>query len=270
MKIRFSSRRIIIYVAVIGLLIFLFLSGLLRPVESILTRGINPLVSAFHSVGTSIKNKYNEQTSKTDLNEEIKKLEEEVSSLTQENATLKTTAEENQILRKQLNFLNKNKHKFIMADVVSRGDVNSVDERTEVITIDRGSKDGLYAGLSVVSDEGIIVGKIFEAKDNLSKVYLVNNANCKLAASILNDQNTNGVTHGELGLTIKMEFIPQDKIFKAGDVAITSGLEHFIPRGLVIGKVSNLEKQNNDLWQIATIEPAVNPDELIIVSVLLP
>lgn len=99
---------------------------------------------------------------------------------------------------------------------------------------------------------------------------MTNNSDCKLAATILGDTKTNGITAGDLGLTIKMDFIPQTVIIKPGDLVVTSGLEDAIPRGLVIGKVSTVTKESNDLWQSAVIEPLINPDDLIIISVLLP
>ena len=71
-------------------------------------------------------------------------------------------------------------------------------------------------------------------------------------------------------LTVNMVFISQTEKIEIGNIVVASGLEKNIPRGLVIGRVSKVEKESNELWQSAVIEPIANLDELIIISVLLP
>ena len=157
-----------------------------------------------------------------------------------------------------------------MSNVISRGEAIETSSRGESIIIDKGSRDGVSPGLAIVNGQGIIIGKVAEVKENISQVNLTNNSKCKLAATILNQEKTSGIAEGELGLTIKMKFIPQESEVAVGDIIVTSGLEQAIPRGLVIGKVTQVEKENNDIWQLATIESLVNTQDLVIVSVLIP
>jgi len=267
--IKIDKKRIIIYLAVIGLLIFLYLLGVLKPIEYIITKTLNPALKEAHKFSTNIRSEYNSQTDKRDFQEKIKRLQSEINELIIENAKFERLEEENQMLRENLRFLSKNDYKYIISNVISRGDITDIAGRTETITIDKGLRDGVYNGLSVISSKGIVVGKVYETKSQTAKVYLSNSSKCKLAATALNDDKTSGVTEGELGLTIKMGLIPQAKEINAGDIIVTSGLEKDIPRGLVIGKVKEVNKENNELWQEATIEPMIDPDEIIIVSVLL-
>jgi rod shape-determining protein MreC len=269
MLLKLNKRRLIIYVAVVALLIFLYLGGVWRPVEFIFTKIFNPVSTLLYKISSSVRLKYNEQTSKTDLSAEVKKLNAEIVKLSEENASLKTLEEENSLLRDQLGFLKKSKNRLVVANVVGRGDLAANFNRTETIIIDKGSSDGLYSGLPVVAGQGVIIGKIAAVKDNIAQVILTNNKNCKLAATILNSTRTSGIVQGELGLTIKMGFIPQDLTIRTGDIVITSGLEQAIPRGLVIGHVMTVNRTNNELWQEAILEPLVDPNNLIIVSVLL-
>lgn len=257
--------------AVVGLLIFLYFFGFLRPVEKILFTVLNPVYSRFYKMSSGIKIKYDEQVSKKDLLQVTKDLESQVNDLTKENVDLNLLREENEILREHLRFSIVNDTKYVMANVISRGDAINISDRVETITINKGSRDGIYPGLSVVSGKGAVVGKVEEVKDSISKVYLTNNKRCKLTATILGStENTSGVSEGELGLTVRMGFIPQNVQISKEDIVITSGLEQAIPRGLVIGKVIDVKKENNELWQTAIVEPAAKLDDLIIVSVLLP
>lgn len=268
---KIGKKRIIIYVAVVGLLIFLYAVGLFEPVENFITSGLNPVFKNFYFFSSNLRSEYNDQIKKGDFLGEIDRLKTEVNRLSEENVRLATVDEENKVLREHLRFLEKNEYNYILGNVISRGDMSSASGIIETIIIDKGEDDGVYAGLSVVSGKGIIVGKVANVKDNLSEVYLTNSNRCKLAANILGDEErVNGIAEGELGLTVKMNFIPQSLEIKNGDMVVTSGLEQSIPRGLVIGKVIEVSKESNDLWQSATIDPLENPDDLIIVSVLIP
>jgi len=51
---------------------------------------------------------------------------------------------------------------------------------------------------------------------------------------------------------------------------VTSGLEEKIPGGLVIGKVTKVNSDSNEVWQSADIEPLIDFDHLTMVSILLP
>ena len=265
------KRKHIVYIAaLIGLLVFLQVIGALRPAERYLSRGLNPLLSAIYGWGADINSAYDEQTIKVDLWQQINDLQAETNKLISENVEFKMVEEENAILREYLNFFDDHGYEHILSRVISRGDISNVTPRTESILVDKGSADGLITGLAVVDEQGIVVGKIAAVKEASSLVRLVNNRKCKLAASVLGNEVSNGVTEGELGLTIKMNFIPQEVEIKKDNIVVTSGLEETVPRGLVIGKVLEVNKENNELWQSAQITPLMDTNNLLIVSVIKP
>lgn len=267
---KYGKRRIIIFLAVIGLLIFLYNLGILKPFEGFFERVLNPVSSSFQSLGSEFRRSYNDKMSEQDLLAENKKLKEEVVKLTEENVDLRIVKQENEILREHLNFLTENNYKYLISNVVSRGEITDISDKSETVIIDKGSRDGLVPGLAVVSGKGVIVGKIAEVKESISLVYLTNNSKCKITATVLGQEGTEGVTEGELGLTIRMNFIPQSKVITLGDVVVTSGLEQYIPRGLIIGQVIEVVKDNNELWQNAVIESMSSSEDLVTVSVILP
>jgi rod shape-determining protein MreC len=270
MFIRLQIRKLLFYTAVIGLLVFLYSVGALKIFENAAAKAMNPLLSMSQNFGVDIGLKFGGNETKAEIKAENENLKNENAKLTEENAGYRILEQENSLLRESLGFLSRNKYKYMMANVISRGEIGDLSGHTEAVTIDKGGRDGLKDGLAVVDDKGVMVGKIASIKDNSSLVYLVNNSQCKIAVSALNDQNTSGVIEGELGLTTKMSFIPQNKQINPGDIIVTSGLEEYIPRGLVIGRVKTVNKESNELWQWAEIEPMIDPDNLIIASVLIP
>lgn len=256
--------------AALGLLIFLHLLGVLRPLENIITRALNPLMQKLAYAGAGIRIAYQEQSAKRDFAQIAKDLESEVARLTEENAKLSAVAQENEILREHLGFLERRKYEYVMSNIISREDIFNAGGQTEALIIDKGRRDGLFEGLALVSEKGIIIGKIAEVKENTAKAYLANSDKCKFAAVVLDQNGTGGIAQGNLGLVIKMNFIPQSAALAAGNVVITSGLEQAIPRGLVIGKITEIQKENNDLWQNATIESILDASDLIVAAVILP
>ena len=259
------------------LLIFLHFVKLLGPVESFLNQSLKPIFGGLYFLSANINKTYLRETAKQDLAVELKQAKEEINQLTAGNVNLRFLEEENSALRKHLNFLRKDNRRYLMANIISRGELTGGSEGKQSVIIDKGSKDGLAAGLAVVSStalstssQGVIIGKVASVKEQIAEVYLVTNKNSKLAASILGENKTSGIASGELGLTIKMDFIPQTENIKAGDIAATSGLEQSIPRGLVIGRVVKVSKENNEVWQTATVEPLIDLNGLSIVSILLP
>jgi rod shape-determining protein MreC len=263
-----NTKKYIWVIAVIVLLIFLHFTGILNPVETLIVKVFNPIFSSLHSAGSYLRVTYNEQADKRDLVSLVKQLEESAANLTIENARLKALEEENQVLREYLKFSEESNASFVLGNIISRRGLDSSGLDQNII-INKGSADGIEIGSGVIS-KGAVIGKVIGVKNNLSEICLITSRDCKFAATIQNTDKTSGIIKGELGLTIKMEFIPQTEEIAAGDNVVTSGLEKNIPRGLIIGKVTEVNKESNELWQSAVIEPLVDMDELIIVSVLIP
>jgi len=241
---------------------------IITPIENLFVRIFNPIFSNFYSISSSIRERYEDKKTNENLTTDNEKLTIQNRFLIEENAKLKTVDEENRILREYLGFISKNEYKSVMGNIVFRGSLSGETDIVDTITIDKGSKNGVEVGQAVVGSKGIVVGKIIEAKDYISRACLTNSKRCKFAVTVQNEDRTSGVIEGSLGLTIKMSFIPQDRKIEKDDMIVTSGLENMVQKGLVIGRVIKVEKESNELWQYATIEPIISHDELTIVSVL--
>lgn len=73
-----------------------------------------------------------------------------------------------------------------------------------------------------------------------------------------------------MGLTIKLEMVAQSELLQIGQEIVTSGLEPAVPQNLLIGRISQVNKENNALWQDAVLEPLADPNQLSFVSVIIP
>lgn len=250
------------------LLIFLHGVKIMAPIESFIAAKSRPLLSRVYFLSFYLRSDYKQKANSTDWAGLARELRDEVNNLTAENAKLRILENENRILREHLDFANRSGFDLILANIIATGGLSEGANRS--VIIDKGAGNGLKDGQIVLSSQGIVAGKIIAAKDNMAEVCLLNGPKCSFAVTVLNSDKTRGIVEGELGLTVKMKFIPQTDNIEKGDLIITSGLEPDIPRGLVIGKISEVEKGSNELWQSAVVEPLADLDDLSIVSVLLP
>ncbi len=253
-------------IAVALLLIFLHYLGVLRPVENLAMRWIEPAEALTNDLANKINNYFKFKAEQKNVFSENQELRDRVAKLTSDNIKLQILEKENETLKEELNFLEEKKSKFLIARIIGKSPDNQA-----VVILNRGRADGLETGLPVVTDNGIMVAKIIKVTENSSLASLLVDNQSKVAASILGqNQITSGVVEGEYGLSLKMDLIPKNQIIKVGDLIITSGLETSIPQGLIIGQVDHLSTEPNDIFQSATVTPYLSYDNLNIVAVLLP
>ncbi|TSC84833.1 MAG: rod shape-determining protein MreC [Parcubacteria group bacterium Gr01-1014_13] len=172
---------------------------------------------------------------------------------------------ENAEIRKQLNFFHRRNFTSVAADIVGQ----SSDSVEKMVIIDVGDAAGIKLGQPVISGDGILVGIIAKVEKNISMVRLINDNQSKIAATILNKNNSLGVVEGGYGLSVRMNFIPRNEDVLLGDKIITSGLEETIPRGLFIGEVAVVENEAYQPFQQAVLTTAIDLSKLTIVSVLI-
>lgn len=265
-----TRKKIIVFGAVFGLLLFLHYTGLLAPVEGAAQWALRPLLRTAQKSGSAVSGLFTGRQDQAQLAAELMELKAENQALLEASAKLGLLEEENQALRDHLLFQRKSESRFLMANVIARGEIGTGQQRVELLTIDLGSRQGLVPGLGAVAGNGTLVGKVARVSENISEIELTNNPACRLAAKIMNTDRTNGIVQGDLGLTLRMDFIPQSVEILPEALIVTSGLEEKIPAGLVIGRVAKVHKENNELWQQAVIEPIIDPEDLVVLSIVMP
>ncbi len=261
-KSKFKKVRFLIFVFLIFLILHFF--KITTPIENTILSTANGLKTRIYASSIFLNSIFNEKETK----ETIDDLRRENIELMTKNAKLETLQAENKVLREHLNFLKEKKYEYIISNVISKNIVLDVREKNGDIVIDKGKKDGVGFGDVVLSKEGVVIGKINNVKDRISSVVLVSNNKCKLAAMLQNGTGVSGIVEGRLGLTMSMNFIPQTEDISIGDLIVTSGLEKNIPKGLLIGDVSQVKKESNKIWQSAVIDPIIDFDDILIVSIL--
>ncbi len=150
----------------------------------------------------------------------------------------------------------------VAAEVIGAG--ATPDFRT--LTIDRGTRDGVRADMSVIAPAGI-VGRLVVPSVRSAKVQLLIDRNAA-AGAIIERTRAQGVVVGGGDDKLRMEYVSETFDVVVGDVVVTSGIDGIYPKGFVIGKVESIERAGGAYKRI-TIMPAVDFSSLEEVLVVL-
>jgi rod shape-determining protein MreC len=125
----------------------------------------------------------------------------------------------------------------------------------QVLVVDGGSEQGVREDLPVLTWRGL-VGRVIEVQPTSARVLLVTDANSSISGRIQNpDSRATGVIRGRNDQWLLMQYLPQQDQVQTGDLVITSGLGGVFPAGLPIGKVAQVRRRDQDLFQEALVEP---------------
>ena len=125
----------------------------------------------------------------------------------------------------------------------------------QVLIVDGGSEQGVREDLPVLTWRGL-VGRVVEAQPTSARVLLVTDANSSISGRIQNpDSRATGVVRGRNDQWLLMQYLPQQEEVRSGDLVITSGLGGVFPAGLPIGKIAQVRRRDQDLFQEALVEP---------------
>ncbi len=260
-----SKKKItVIAIAVIFVIVAHF-TKILWPVEFLVISILRPLQGPVYNLSQAINDSYNNWKNQTQWEKEAERLQQELQRSLVDKSQIKILTEENDFLRKQLDFVEANNYDMVTARVIGQSDDLSVRE----ILISRGRSSGLQIGQPVIINDGVLIGKVYKLFDYQAIVKLINDPNSQVAVSVSNTDRTMGLISGEYGLGVKMEMIPQTEKIAIGDPVITSGLEDKIQRGLVVGTVDKVFSQPEAIFQTASIKLPANFDKLFMVSVIV-
>lgn len=136
------------------------------------------------------------------------------------------------------------------------------------LMIDKGSADGLNAGRAVIFKDNFI-GIIKEADPKKCKVILASDPDSKISAFSQSDEGkAKGILVGRFGSEMLLDKILHEEPIKVGDLVYSEGQETGIPRGLVLGQVSEVIQKDNEIFKQAVVKPVFDIGDLEVVFIV--
>lgn len=180
-----------------------------------------------------------------------------------ENAVMNEILLENERLRDALEFKRLHSPASIMAEVIGK----ESSPASGTITVNKGSRDGIAAGMAVISAEGV-VGKVQAVLPGTAKIMLLTDPGSTLAVRVQRNRE-DGLLEGKLQ-HCALKYVSFYADIQEGDLLVTSGLDGIYPKGLAAGTVVKVSKHEAKAFQTVVAKPAVNLSRLEEVLVLVP
>jgi len=231
------------------------LRSILAPVQG-LVQGVS---DRFASVLTSI-------VEFQELREENQRLKEELERREFVYSLLQEVRAENTRLLKLLNFQETiPQYDTLAARIIAREPANWYN----TVTINKGSRDGVRVNMPVITHGGL-VGRVSSVTGGQAEVLLLLDQRSAVGGMLQRTREI-GIVRGFAGEreTLRLLYLSRDAEVQIGDNVITSGLGGVFPKGLLIGKVAEVKREEYGLAQYAVIEAAADFEHLEEVLVIL-
>ncbi len=247
-----SWQSVVLILAAAGI-IFLALSGYLTPI-------MRTAFAPFISVQSWLSNRYmafyefvTVPRDVTSLRQRNAELESEVSSLRTQVVQLQQQLREAEVLYALLNFARERpENQYVASSVIGR----DPSPFLHYIIIDHGSDQGLRHGMPVVTERGL-VGRIDAVTAGAARIQLITDPSASVNVH-LQVANVDALLSGSITGDVSLEMVPQDITLQPSDLILTSGLGGSYPPNVVVGQIISPRKVATDLFQSASVQPAVD------------
>jgi rod shape-determining protein MreC len=255
----FSKRMILVAVVILLVavnVILLTITGKHTRGPDGLSRGVLIVVSPFQKQLTafvrSVKGIWNQYFYLVSMAEENRRLKVALGQSVQRLNRCSETELANDRLRHLLGFEKKVSRPMIPAQVVGR----DPSPWSKTIIVDKGTADGVRQSAPVVVPEGI-VGVVVEASAHYAKVLLLIDPNSSVDA-LVQRTRARGIVKGEGGGFCVFDYVLRKHEINVGDTVVSSGLDGVFPKGLRVGRISEVVHLNAGIFQKVTITPFVD------------
>ncbi|MDH4185991.1 MAG: rod shape-determining protein MreC, partial [Nitrospira sp.] len=213
-------------------------------------------LDAVASIDAGIAARWQQYVALQGVWEENQQLRKDMERLRGQNNQLREAAAATERLTALLQFKEQTPSTMIAAQVIGRDTTN----RFRALILNKGESDGIRPDMGVMTPAGV-VGRVVKTTGATSVVLLITDPNNAIAGLIQRTRDEGIVEGAQQGLA-KLKYVPLLSTLRDGDRVVTSGLVGDFPRGLAIGTVTHIEKQEGALFQSAELMPEVDVDRV--------
>lgn len=134
-----------------------------------------------------------------------------------------------------------------------------------MLTVNKGTAQGVEVGDCVITEAGFLVGVVAEAGLNWSTIRTILDSDTSIGATVFRS-GANAVAEGDFALMsqgrLSLGYLGTDPDLMSGDLVVTSGLGEYYPSQIVIGYVEEVRTSDSGLAQYAVIAPEADLDSL--------
>jgi rod shape-determining protein MreC len=138
----------------------------------------------------------------------------------------------------------------------------------QLVTLDKGSDDGLSRGMPVITGDGVL-GRIHSTAGGSADVLLAIDRNSSIAVRVERTRargNVRGLGHPGLA---RLDHAVRSEDVIEGDLLVTSGTDAIFPAGLPVGRVTRLQRAAHGLFLEGSVILIVDPtraEEVLVIT----
>lgn len=239
------------------------------PLNKLVGYVVVPFQSGVSRVGTWISVRMDELGELKVVLEENQNLKDQIAELTVQNTQLQQDRYELNNLRELYNLDEQySGYDKVGARIIARDSGNWFYS----FTIDKGLEDGLSIDMNVIAGGGL-VGRIIDIGPNWAKVNSIINDNSNVSGMVLASSDVLMVTGSlelmETGVISFSQLIDSKNNVEIGDKVVTSNISDKYLPSILIGYISDINQDSNNITKSGTITPAVDFEHLEEVLVIL-
>lgn len=229
-----------------------------------------PMQEGINKIGVWITDKADNLKNLSDVMAENEQLRAKIDELTTELNSVKLEQYELDNLRTLYELDQKYpSYEKVAANVIGKSSGNWF----HTFTIDKGSNDGIEVDMNVIAGSGL-VGIVTDVGPNYAKVTSIINDTSKVSGMVTTTSD-NLVVSGSLqsmneNMVIEFNNLnDREGKVAVNDPVVTSAVSSVYQQGILIGYISSIETDSNNLTRSGTITPAVDFEHLEEVLVIL-
>ena len=239
----------------------------LNPVREGVFSVFMPMQKGINQLGTMISDEIKILTQMHDAEKENQALRDEIAALKAEQDRHRLDKQELNTLRELLELKNSyEEYTTVAATVIQKESGNWFHS----FIIDKGAEDGIKVDMNVLSGGGLC-GIVTEVGKNYSKVLAIIDDDSNISAMSASSKD-NFIIAGDLTLygegLLRLQYADKKASVAAGDMVITSNISTKYLPGLLVGYVSEISLDANQLTQSGFLVPVADFDHLTHVIII--
>src|SRR5262245_30994199 len=241
LRVPYNARRLALGgFALLLLALFLFPSqnqGLLQYLDGPIGQIVRIPLEAIASLDQGLSSLWQRYVALQGIEEENERLKQDIEWFKGENNQLREAASATGRLKELLQFKQQALPVLVAAEVIGRDTSNWYRS----VILNKGENDGIQPDMGVITPAGV-VGRVVKTNNATSIVLLVTDPNNAIAGLIQRTRDE-GIVEGTHQGLAKLKYIPLLSSVREGDRVVTSGLVGGFPRGLALGTITRIEKE---------------------------
>ncbi len=250
----YSSYRLIIVIILSCVLMYQDYQGTYTvKLRSYLSASLYPIQYLINLPNNLQESLYENFLNREEIISQNQKLKEENLNLKSQMQQIYRLESENKRLYELIDSKPKTENTYLFADIISTSKILNKHQ----ILINRGSRDGIQLGSSIVNADGI-VGHVIRDQIFASEVLLISDLEHAIPVEIVRTGlRTIAVGTGEFN-SLKINTLPKNSDLKKEDIVITSGLGGRYPEGFPVGTIKEIIAEAGNPFLEVEILPFAN------------